>query len=38
VSGTKDDLAQLYRARWNAEIFHLDYRSSAGLYVERLAA
>ncbi len=35
---TKDDIAQLYRARWNAEIFHLDHRSSAGLYVERLAA
>jgi hypothetical protein len=35
---TKDDLAQVYRARWNEEIFHLDYRSSADLYVERLAA
>ena len=34
----RDELATLYRDRWNAEIFHLDYRSSAGLYVERLAA
>jgi hypothetical protein len=35
---TKDELADLYLQRWNVEIFHLDYRSSAGLYVERLAA
>jgi hypothetical protein len=27
-----------YEKRWLIEIFHLDYRSSAGLYVERLAA
>jgi hypothetical protein len=35
---TKDELADLYLQRWNVEIFHLDHRSSAGLYVERLAA
>jgi hypothetical protein len=27
-----------YEKRWLIEIFHLDHRSSAGLYVERLAA
>jgi hypothetical protein len=31
-------LGDLFRQRWHAEIFHLDYRSSADLYVERLAA
>ena len=30
----KDDLAQLYRARWNAEICQFDYRSSTELYLE----
>ena len=35
---SKEELATLYRARWNNEIFHLNHRSSAGLYVERLAA
>jgi Transposase DDE domain len=30
--------SKFYRWRWRNEIFHLDYRSSAGLYVERLAA
>jgi hypothetical protein len=31
-------LGDLYERRWDGEIFHLDHRSSAGLYVERLAA
>jgi Transposase DDE domain len=31
-------LGDLFRQRWHAEIFHLNHRSSAGLYVERLAA
>jgi hypothetical protein len=31
-------IGDLYERRWDGEIFHLDYRSSAGLYVERLAA
>lgn len=35
---TKDDLAQLYRARWNAEIFHPNYRSSESLYRGGMAA
>jgi putative transposase len=35
---TKDELADLYLQRWNVEVFHLDHRSSACLYVERLAA
>jgi hypothetical protein len=34
----KDDLAQLYRARWHAEINQADYRSSASLYLEGSAA
>jgi hypothetical protein len=35
---TKDDLAQLDRARWNAEISHPNCRSSASLYRGGLAA
>ena len=35
---TKEELADLYLQRWSVEIFHLDHRSSVGLYVERLAA
>ena len=31
-------IALLYKCRWQVEIFHLNHRSSAGLYVERLAA
>jgi len=31
-------IGELYEKRWSGEIFHLDYRSSADLYVERLAA
>ena len=31
-------LGDLFRQRWHAEVFHLDCRSSAGLYVERVAA
>jgi hypothetical protein len=31
-------IADIYKHRWTIEIFHLDHRSSAGLYVERLAA
>jgi hypothetical protein len=34
----RDELAGLYRARWNAEVCHLNYRSSNELYVEPLAA
>src|SRR5438270_7248983 len=32
------DLAKLYRARWQAELFHPDYRSSDNLYLGRQAA
>jgi hypothetical protein len=32
------DLTDLHRRRWDAEISHPDYRSSASLYVEVLAA
>ena len=32
------DAIALYKDLANVEIFHLDYRSSADLYVERLAA
>jgi hypothetical protein len=32
------DVVELYSLRWQIEIFHLDHRSSAGLYVEGLAA
>ena len=35
---TASALGDLFRQRWHAEIFHLDRRSSTGLYVERLAA
>jgi hypothetical protein len=35
---TKDDLAQLYRARWNAEICQADCRSSGSLYLGGVAA
>jgi hypothetical protein len=35
---TKDDLASLYRARWNNEISHPNCRSSASLYRGGLAA
>jgi hypothetical protein len=35
---TKHDLAQLYRARWSAEICHPNYRSSASLYLDNAAA
>jgi hypothetical protein len=35
---TDRQLADIYRLRWGIEIFHLNHRSSAGLYVERLAA
>jgi Transposase DNA-binding len=31
-------IIQYYTVRWMIEIFHLNYRSSADLYVERLAA
>src|SRR5262245_57271446 len=34
---TKDELAELYRARWNAEMFHPHYPSSASLYRGRAA-
>jgi Transposase DDE domain len=33
-----EELAELYRKRWQVEICQLDYRSSIELYVERLAA
>ena len=32
------DLAELYRRRWQAEMFHPHYPSSAGLYHGRRAA
>jgi hypothetical protein len=32
------EVALQYKRLWMVEIFHLDHRSSAGLYVERLAA
>jgi hypothetical protein len=35
---TRDDLTQLYRARWNAEICHAHYPSSNHLYHGRWAA
>jgi hypothetical protein len=35
---TREDLADLYRRRWQAEIFHPDHRPSNGLYVASLAA
>ena len=35
---TKEDLAALYRARWNAEMFHPHYPSSDHLYHARWAA
>jgi hypothetical protein len=35
---TKEDLATLYRARWNAEICQADYRPSDRLYLGGLAA
>jgi hypothetical protein len=38
VEFTKDDLATLYRARWNAENTHPDYRSSGSLYLGSVAA
>jgi hypothetical protein len=34
----KEDIADLYRARWPIEIFHPDYRPSNGLYVASRAA
>jgi Transposase DDE domain len=35
---TKEELADLFRQRWNIEICQFDYRSSIELYVERMAA
>jgi hypothetical protein len=35
---TKEDLATLYRTRWNNEICHPNYRSSESLYMGGLAA
>jgi len=35
---TKADLAQLYRARWHAEIDQADCRSSGSLYLGGVAA
>jgi len=35
---TKEDLAALYRARWNAEIDQADCRSSGSLYLDGVAA
>src|SRR3954454_8259154 len=35
---SKEDLGQAYRARWNAETFHPNCRSSGRLYVGGLAA
>jgi putative transposase len=35
---TSEDLAELYQQRWLVEICHPDYRSSASLYVESVAA
>jgi hypothetical protein len=35
---TVEELARLYRQRWNNEVYHFDYRPSAELYVEPLAA
>jgi hypothetical protein len=32
------ELARLYGVRWGVEIFHADYRSSASLYLEGVAA
>jgi len=35
---TKDDIGQLYHQRWLVEVYHLNYRSSASLYLEGVAA
>jgi hypothetical protein len=35
---SREELASLYRARWNHEVYHFDYRPSAELYVGPLAA
>jgi hypothetical protein len=36
-AASRDELAQLYRARWQAEISHPHYPSSNSLYRDRLA-
>ena len=35
---TANAAAQIYRWRWRNEICHPDYRSSASLYIESVAA
>jgi len=35
---TKEDLASLYRARWNAEVYQAGCRSNGRLYLGGVAA